>query len=145
MRQGKSQKDIADAFGCSQSRISKLENGTDEEMRLGDLSGYLEALGLESSMLIVKANWQAMDQIKYHAFEIQRCLTRLADLAKDDHAIDQGVAHAHVETLVNVINIISNSAKDLPEFPLPLPAIVEASGGEDVAETCEGATASVPV
>lgn len=39
-----SQKDIAEKLGCTQSRVSKLENGTDDELRLGDLTGYLKAL-----------------------------------------------------------------------------------------------------
>jgi transcriptional regulator with XRE-family HTH domain len=44
---GLSQKDIARSFGCTQSRISKLENMTDSELKLGDLAKYSRALGLQ--------------------------------------------------------------------------------------------------
>ena len=145
VRQGKSQRDIADAFGCSQSRISKLENGTDNEIRLGDLSRYLHSLDLDLSLFIAKSQWGTMDQIKHHAFEIKRCLRRLAGLAKDDHQIGQGVAQAHVETLVNMTKIIIESAKTLPEFPLPLPMIMEADGDDDIAEPSEESHAAVTV
>ena len=45
--EGLSQKDIADRIGCSQSRISKLESGNDDDLRLADLAAYLRALGLD--------------------------------------------------------------------------------------------------
>jgi len=45
--QGLSQKDIALKLGCTQGRISKLESLTDAHLRIGDLSNYADALGLE--------------------------------------------------------------------------------------------------
>lgn len=47
-----SQKDIADRLGCSQSRISKLENGVDDGLRVGDVRDYLHAMGLDLSWLV---------------------------------------------------------------------------------------------
>src|SRR5438874_1618374 len=43
--QGLSQKDIAGKIGCTQSRISKLEGGKDNDLRLGDFAHYADALG----------------------------------------------------------------------------------------------------
>ena len=52
---GLSQADIAKAMGCTQSRISKLESGVDNDLRLGDLENYLEfALGLASRLLVAQ-------------------------------------------------------------------------------------------
>jgi DNA-binding Xre family transcriptional regulator len=45
--EGLSRKDLADRIGCSQSRISKLESGIDENLRLADLAAYLSALDLD--------------------------------------------------------------------------------------------------
>ncbi len=44
---GLSQKDVARSFGCTQSKISKLESMTDSELTIGDLAKYSRALGLE--------------------------------------------------------------------------------------------------
>jgi predicted XRE-type DNA-binding protein len=41
----KSQKEIAEAMRCSQSRISKMENGQDGDLRLEDFHAYVTALG----------------------------------------------------------------------------------------------------
>ena len=49
-----SQADIAKAIGCTQSKISKLESGLDIDLRLGDLEGYLDALGLASRLLVAR-------------------------------------------------------------------------------------------
>ena len=43
---GLSQQDIAAAMGCTQSRISKLENGKDDDLCVGDFHAYTAALGL---------------------------------------------------------------------------------------------------
>ncbi len=48
---GMSQKDVADQVGCSQSRISKLEHGMDDDLRLGDLRAYARALGYSIGLL----------------------------------------------------------------------------------------------
>src|SRR4051812_41510922 len=55
--QGLSQTDIAAKMKCSQSRISKLENGTDADLRLDDLFSYLEALGLDATIQVHRRNW----------------------------------------------------------------------------------------
>jgi predicted XRE-type DNA-binding protein len=44
---GKTQRDIAATMKCSQSQISKIENGKDDDLRLQDLHGYLAAVGYD--------------------------------------------------------------------------------------------------
>ena len=46
IREGKTQKQVAEHMGCSQSRISKLESGEDKHIRLGDILKYLEAIDM---------------------------------------------------------------------------------------------------
>lgn len=62
-----SQSDIAKKMGCSQSRVSKLENGKDNDLRIGDFDAYVSALGLEMSIGLVKKNRTIVDDMKYHA------------------------------------------------------------------------------
>jgi predicted XRE-type DNA-binding protein len=60
----KSQSDIAGEMGCSQSRVSKLESGRDDELRLGDFRAYARALGFEMSISLVKDNGVAAEEIR---------------------------------------------------------------------------------
>ena len=76
---GMSQKDIADKFGCTQSRISKLESDDDSDLRLGDLRDYAAALGLELRIVLSPEGQTPVEEIKYHARRIEQLL---GDLAK---------------------------------------------------------------
>jgi transcriptional regulator with XRE-family HTH domain len=76
---GMSQKDVADKFGCTQSRISKLESDDDSDLRLGDLRDYAAALGLEMRIVLSPEGQTAVEEIKYHAQRIEQLL---GDLAK---------------------------------------------------------------
>lgn len=126
---GVSQKEIAERMNCSQSRISKLESGCDDDWRLGDLKSYLKAIGHDLSLFIAKAHhWKLMDQVKFHVCSTHACLVRLVELAKDDPKMVEGVTVAHIETFVNFIRSFADSAKRLPDIPIPepLPEIIEA-------------------
>ena len=114
---GLTQRDLADKLGCTQSRISKLENGTDDELRLGDLVKYVHALGLDFGIAMRPAAQTVFDEIKHHAFCIRDRLEHLVELAGKDHAMQEGVGKAHVETLVNMIKIVVDSARKLPDSP----------------------------
>ena len=42
-----SQGDIAKEMGCTQSRVSKLENGLDKNLTFADIEAYLKALQMQ--------------------------------------------------------------------------------------------------
>lgn len=127
---GVSQQEMAERLNCSQSRISKLENSEDEDLRLGDLKKYLAAIGMNLTVFISKKQWRAIDQIKFHAFRIRHILEDLTKLAKDDPEIAKGVHHCHLETLFNLVKLVSESAQGLPDFPQIMPPLIEANGAE---------------
>jgi len=131
---GKSQQEIADQLGCSQSRISKLENGMDDEIRLGDLRDYLHALDQDVSLFVCQKDWQSFQQIKFCAAMIKRSLSQLVELAGDDPTIERGVTKAHIETLVNFVRVIVDSAEKLPSLPQMVPGIIEADESSDDSE-----------
>ena len=128
---GMSQKEVANRMNCSQSRISKLENGVDDDIRFGDMRDYLNAIDHDMSLFICPKQWESFQQIKFSAFRIRECLGQLVEMAGDDPAIVQGVSKAHVETIVNLIKLVVDSAKDLPSFAQSLPNIIEANGSEE--------------
>ena len=67
---GLSQKDIALSFGCTQSRISKLENMKDGELKLGDLAKYSRALGLQLRITLGPEESTPVARNGYVSFEI---------------------------------------------------------------------------
>lgn len=112
-----SQKEIADRLNCSQSRISKLENGVDDDLRLGDLRGYLSALGLKLGLVVADRDWTAVDEIKHHAFSIKKLMDRLAHFANLDDKIARGVSDFFGEAFLNLVSMIQDSASKLPPRP----------------------------
>ncbi|MCY2987527.1 MAG: helix-turn-helix domain-containing protein [Planctomycetota bacterium] len=114
---GLSQKDIADQMKCSQSRVSKLENGTDDDMRLGDLRAYANALGYSTGFLFSDRKMTTVEEVKHHAFCIKQLMDRLAHLAGRDEGIAQAVSAFFGEAFFNLVKIIQDSASKLPLPP----------------------------
>ena len=110
-----SQKDIAEKLRCTQSRISKLESGYDRDLRLGDLSEYLDALELNMHIVVAPKNDTAVNLVKHHAFCIKEIMEHLTNLAQSDEKIAKGVADFHGETFFNLVKMLSDSTKRLPK------------------------------
>lgn len=106
-RQGLSQKDIAARMKCTQSRISKLENGKDDDLRIGDFRAYADALGLEMNIVLASKRRRIVDDIKHHALSIKRLLGELSRLAEKDAKIADGVKDFVLgEAAYNIIKIL---------------------------------------
>jgi len=114
---GMSQKDIADQVKCSQSRISKLEHGLDDDMRLGDLRVYAHSLGFSIGFLFSDRKITAVEEVKHHAFCIKRLMDRLAHLAGRDEKIAQAVSAFFGEAFFNLVKMLQDSANKLPPQP----------------------------
>lgn len=112
--QGVSQQQMAQRLKCSQSRISKLENADDADWTLGELRQYLQALDRDVQVVVTPRHWRIVDQIKFHAATIRRCLERLVGLARSDKKIGRGVQSFHVEALYNLMTLVAESARNLP-------------------------------
>lgn len=107
-----SQTQLAKRVGTSQSRISKLEQSTDQNMKLGDLEAYAEALGMQVQIRFSRP-MTAVDRIKSSALEIKEQFVLLAKLAQDDHKIREGVGDFFLEYLWNVFYLFQGGWKIL--------------------------------
>jgi transcriptional regulator with XRE-family HTH domain len=126
VKKGMTQKEMADAMGCTQSTVSRLENGKDSGIRLGDLEKYTRALGHQPRVVVAPENETAVDEIKYHASRIRRLLTRLVELAEQDEQIADGISQfVCFETPLNLLKIVVDTASRLPPEALDrLPGLI---------------------
>ncbi len=111
------QGEVARRLGCSQSRVSKIENGVDGDLRLRELSAYAEAMDYNIEVAFTPKNETIVGAVKRHAFRVKALLCRLAELSHKDSQIAEGAAVFFGEAFVNFVKIISDSAKQLPERP----------------------------
>jgi transcriptional regulator with XRE-family HTH domain len=118
---GFSQVDIARKLGCTQSKVSKLENSNDEDMKLGDLRAYAAAIGLDIGVLFAQKGMGCVGRIKAHACLIRAELDRMVEMARGDHAMSSGVANFHGEAAVNILNFIRGSLEQMTQYAGTLP------------------------
>src|SRR5437870_3635650 len=112
-----SQKDIADKMGCTQSRISKLENGKDDDLRIGDFHKYAEALGLRLMILLAnKKQPPIAERIKYHTSALKRLFAELSDLVGDDDAMRKGAFQVALEIVSTAATGFARLVKDIVQW-----------------------------
>lgn len=118
-----SQEDIAVKLGHTQSWVSKLENGTDNDLRIGDLRAYLSALGLEFRPGVRKQGATIVDEVKLLAFAIRQKLIALAELAKEGDGMVEYIARFFGDAFHNINRFLSEAAARLPRAPDKRPYI----------------------
>jgi len=116
-KRGLSQKDIAERMNCTQSRVSKLENAIDGDVRLGDLRAYADAVGCDLIACPIPHDMEPVEMVKCHTITIKKHTDDLAELARTDEAIAEGVASFFIELLANFMWMLGDSAKRLPTRP----------------------------
>jgi transcriptional regulator with XRE-family HTH domain len=111
-----SQAEIAAQLKCTQSRVSKIENGVDADLSVGELEAYARTLDCDLVLTFQKRHSTSVDRVKQHAFAIKRELDQLARMAGDDSTLRQGIASFFGEAFFNIVRMISESAKSLPHL-----------------------------
>ena len=114
---GLSQEELATKLQRSQSWVSKLEHGTDDDLRLGDLKAYMSALGLEFRPGAVKKGATLVDEIKMLSFAMREKLMRLAESAKEGDGLLGPVLSVFCSTFCNINKFLSQAAAKLPLGP----------------------------
>lgn len=108
------QEQMAKRLGYTQSKISKIEHSSNDNLKMHDLIAYAKALGLELNIGFGKP-MKIVDKIKIHAFQVKSHLDQLVNMAtenKDEHMI-AGVVNMFKETIYNVNKLIAESAAPL--------------------------------
>ncbi len=115
-----SQQDIAQKMKCSQSRISKLETGKDDDLRIGDFQRYADALGLQMLIVLAKAEKPPIaKRIKYHTRTLERLFKELAILVADDDSAKKEmvklVASSAIPLACGMVNILEQAGFKVPK------------------------------
>ncbi len=116
---GMTQKDVAARIGASISKTSRLESSLDDDLRIGDIKAYMQAIGVEASVAFFDKSMSTTNQIKHYVFEIERLLTHLTSIAKecgDDRSIVDGISRFRGEVLYNFVVKYILSGKDFPRL-----------------------------
>jgi len=109
-----SQTALAKKIGCSQSRISKLESGTDNDLRFGDFHGYLSALDFNAEIHVLPVSRTPQDEVEFFLNRAGRVLRHLVGLAHTDEKIAESVAGIVGDAMLCFMGIAKDSADGMP-------------------------------
>ncbi len=112
-RAGVTQEQMAERLGLTQSAVSKLENGSDDEVTLRHLRAYAEATGQRVDLSVGKPP-NHVQAIKFHVLQVRRHMMELAKLAHRDAELERGIHAFYEEALVNILDILSECQNAMP-------------------------------
>lgn len=110
---GLTQEEMARHLNVSQSAISKLESGSDNDLKLGEIRAYVAATQQRVSILLGKP-FTHVEAIKLHALAIKARLEKLADLANQNEEMEKDIKAFFGEAFFNLLNILSSCSQQLP-------------------------------
>lgn len=112
---GLSQAQVAEKLNCSQGRISKFEHSRDDDVSLGELKRYAEAVNCNFHAGIAPKDLKPAAQVKCLAFAIHNRMKDMAKLAHVDEEIGKAVANFFGEVFYNMSRLIGDAAGGLPK------------------------------
>jgi transcriptional regulator with XRE-family HTH domain len=108
---GLTQKELANMLGCTQGRISKLEQGRDEDLRIKDFLDYTRAT--EDAVWITVGTPAISEKVKLHIRAIRRLLEELVKLPGEDRAISNGISRFLDEILIETGKLVQSTKQAL--------------------------------
>src|SRR5271157_6029833 len=108
---GLTQKELADIIGCSEGRISKLEQGRDEDLRLKDFIDYTNAT--DDAVWITNGGPNSRETIKLHVHAIRRLVPEMVPLAGGDQAIIDGISRFLDDILMDTGKLVQSTKLEL--------------------------------
>jgi transcriptional regulator with XRE-family HTH domain len=109
------QEEMAQRLGfSSQSAISKLESGRDEDITVGQISEYVKASGERVAMIFGRP-MNDVEAVKAHALEMRKHLSALASMAHTGEDIKTAVQAFFGEAFFNLLSIFSGCQAELPD------------------------------
>jgi transcriptional regulator with XRE-family HTH domain len=101
-RSNQSQEDVANKMGCTQGKVSKIENSKDVDLSISDLVKYCSAVNMRLEIGFSDLRMTMVDQVKYHYFKLKSLLDKMREVATGDESMEKGVANFTKEAFVNI-------------------------------------------
>lgn len=111
---GITQEQMAEHLNVTQSAISKLESGPDEDLTCGEIRDYAEITGHRISMIYGKP-FTHVEAVKAHAEGIRMHLQALAKIANQDDEMEKEIKGFFGEAFFNILGILSKCNDELPK------------------------------
>jgi transcriptional regulator with XRE-family HTH domain len=139
---GVSQVELAKRMGCAQSKVSKMETSTDQDLNFGDVISYASAMRQSVQIRFSPATKNSADDIKYHVECIKHELDRLVQSAGDNKEARNGVEAFAIQTAQRLIANIESTLDALPHRierrSVPVTVAAEGERGERLRSDAPG-------
>jgi len=113
LKAGLTQEQMAERLGVTQSAVSKLESGRDEDLTVKQIGEYAKATGQRIGLAFGKP-LNHVEAVKIHAFGIRQHLSALAETAQGDEDLEQAVQAFFGEAFFNLLEIFEKCHELLP-------------------------------
>ena len=110
---GLTQEDMAQRLDKTQSAISKLESGPDDDLTLHEIKEYARATGERIGVVFGKPLTH-VEAVKHHAFGMKASLESLADIANENEELQKHINTFFSEAFFNILNILAACHDKLP-------------------------------
>jgi len=117
MRQqaGITQEQMAEQLGITQSAVSKLESGIDDELSLAQVRQYSNITRHRIELMIGKPPTH-VEAVKQDALGIKYHLECLARIANQHDELEKEIEAFFSDAILNILGILAKCTSDLPNF-----------------------------
>jgi transcriptional regulator with XRE-family HTH domain len=122
---GITQEDMAKQLGMTQSAVSKIEAGRDEDLTIRLISEYSRITGQRIGLFFGKP-MNHVEAVKAHALAIRQRLSALAALAHKDEQLESHIQGFFGEAFFNILAILEKCQKQMPgneDFEIKIQAL----------------------
>jgi transcriptional regulator with XRE-family HTH domain len=120
------QDQVAQSMRCDPSKISRMESCSDSYLRLNDIIGYTNALGVQVSVMFDDNSLPASARIKQCVMQIDRDLKKLLHIAQQqdgNQEITSKIGNFYQEVLFNfLVKYTENNVRLRNFIPLNQPS-----------------------
>lgn len=101
-KKGLNQTQLAKKIKHSQGKISKIENSFDDELTIGDVRKFCNAVDIQLEIGFKPINMSLVDRIKYHFCTFMSLINEIEAMSKGDEAMEKGAKEFKCEAVLNL-------------------------------------------
>ena len=106
------QEELAKRAGCTQSKISRIENSSNDRLKLDDLTIYARAFNMQVSIDFAPESSSADAAVRL-AFQIRNGLVDVAERERREGAADDGAKETYEAFLFEMLNLFMDKLEGL--------------------------------